>query len=135
MKLDKKKRSLFEREADRRQGGVWCGVIGNLCNNKHAPSNDSRSICRPLHLLLSFAQRKFSFCEEEMMFTQRILEHESFYSLKVLAHFRSKRTGGFSPHTIHRFNVSLARCHSKTCMTKRIYVNCTLPIQKDLDNK
>ncbi len=26
-----------------------------------------------------------------MMFTQRSLEHEGFYSLKVLAHFRSKK--------------------------------------------
>jgi hypothetical protein len=30
------------------------------------------------------------------------------YFLKELGHFRSKRTCGFSPHTIHRFNVVLA---------------------------
>jgi hypothetical protein len=37
-----------------------------------------------------------------MMFTQRSLEHEG--KTRVLAHFRSKGTGGFSPRTItHRF--------------------------------
>ncbi len=39
---------------------------------------------------------------------------------KVLAHLRSKRTGEFSPHTIHRFKSHWR--HSKTRMTKRIYL-------------
>jgi hypothetical protein len=47
---------------------------------------------------------------------------EGFYYLKVLAHFRSKRTGGFC--TIHKLNVPMARLRSKTSMTKRIYLNC-----------
>ncbi len=63
-----------------------------------------------------------------MMFTRRSLEHEWFYSLKVLANFRSKRTdGGFSTLTIHRFNVSVAHTGAtdKTRIRKRNIFLCT----------
>ncbi len=41
------------------------------------------------------------------MITQRSLEHECFYSLKIFAHF-SRTNWWISPLTIHRFNVSPA---------------------------
>ncbi len=52
-----------------------------------------------------------------MMFTQRSRTGVVLFSKSIDA-LRSKRTGGFSPHTIHWR-------HRKTSMTKRIYLNCT----------
>jgi hypothetical protein len=42
-------------------------------------------------LYTEFVCKITTYCEDwKMMFTQRSLEHELYYSLKVLAHFSSK---------------------------------------------
>ncbi len=56
------------------------------------------------------------YCEDwKMMFTQS----EWFYSLKVLAHFRSKKLVNFSTYKYNtQISSSLVWCHSKTRITK-----------------
>ncbi len=44
-----------------------------------------------------------------MMFTQLILEHELFYSLKVLAHFRSKERVDFSTYDTQILGLTVAQ--------------------------
>ncbi len=60
-------------------------VNSAIDNKKHIVKTDKRCLHNEVHI-----------------------DNEWFYSLKVSAHFRSKRTGGFSPDTIHRFNALLA---------------------------
>jgi hypothetical protein len=59
----------------------------------------------------NFNRKSFSsYCEDwKMMFTQLILEHEWFYSLKVLAHFRSKERMDFSTYDTQIFCLTVAQ--------------------------
>jgi len=53
---------------------------------------------RCVNINFQFSQTCIKYYEDWKMFTQRSQEHEWFYSLKVLAHFRSKELVDFSTY-------------------------------------
>ncbi len=92
--------------------GFWfLGLKSGTYENIYQKNEPSKSIFSPRNIFLKFG----TFWRPDLS-VQYLLG----YSLKVLGHFRSKRTGGFSPRTIRRCNISLSPQYN-TYVEKNIF--------------